>query len=65
MRRRLARAQRLVTSVLDPRPWLHLLRLVHHVNYSHVVGAGSVVTRSPPPGSIAVGAPARVVGARA
>jgi acetyltransferase-like isoleucine patch superfamily enzyme len=29
-----------------------------------VVGAGSVVTRSLPPGSIAVGAPARVVGAR-
>ncbi len=29
-----------------------------------VVGAGSVVTRSLPPGSIAVGAPARVVGKR-
>ncbi|WP_242605562.1 acyltransferase [Frankia sp. Cppng1_Ct_nod] len=29
-----------------------------------IVGAGSVVTRSLPPGSIAVGAPARVVGKR-
>jgi acetyltransferase-like isoleucine patch superfamily enzyme len=50
MRGRLARAQRLVTSVLDPRPWLHLVRLVHYVNYSHVsqvrqarIGAGVVM----------------------
>jgi acetyltransferase-like isoleucine patch superfamily enzyme len=26
----------LVRSVLDPRPWLHVLRLVHFHNYDHV-----------------------------
>lgn len=30
------RALRLLRSVLDPRPWLHVLRLVHFYNYSHV-----------------------------
>jgi acetyltransferase-like isoleucine patch superfamily enzyme len=28
--------RRALLSVLDPRPWLHLLRLVHFYNYSHV-----------------------------
>ncbi len=28
--------RRALASVLDPRPWLHLLRLVHFYNYSHV-----------------------------
>lgn len=27
---------RAAASVLDPRPWLHVLRLVHFYNYSHV-----------------------------
>jgi acetyltransferase-like isoleucine patch superfamily enzyme len=36
MRRRLAGTRRLVRSVLDPRPWLHVLRLVHYYNYAHV-----------------------------
>lgn len=31
-----ARAIRLLRSVLDPRPWLHIFRLVHYYNYSHV-----------------------------
>jgi acetyltransferase-like isoleucine patch superfamily enzyme len=42
-----ARAVRLLRSALDPRPWLHVLRLVHFYNYSHVaqvrrarIGAG-------------------------
>lgn len=30
------RALRLAASVLDPRPWLHVARLVHFYNYSHV-----------------------------
>lgn len=30
------RAIRLLRSVLDPRPWLHVFRLVHFFNYSHV-----------------------------
>ena len=33
LRRRLTGA---VRTVLDPRPYLHLLKLVHYVNYSHV-----------------------------
>lgn len=32
----LARALRLARSALDPRPWAHVLRLVHFYNYSHV-----------------------------
>src|SRR5262245_31367235 len=32
----IARVARFVRSVADPRPWLHLLRLVHFYNYSHV-----------------------------
>ena len=27
---------RALASILDPRPWLHVLRLVHFYNYSHV-----------------------------
>lgn len=30
------RALRLLRSVVDPRPWLHVFRLVHFFNYSHV-----------------------------
>ena len=30
------RLLRALRSVLDPRPWLHVLRLVHFHNYSHV-----------------------------
>jgi acetyltransferase-like isoleucine patch superfamily enzyme len=33
---RTARALRLTASVLDPRAWLHVFRLVHYYNYSHV-----------------------------
>jgi acetyltransferase-like isoleucine patch superfamily enzyme len=32
----IARALRAVASLLDPRPYLHLLRLIHYWNYSHV-----------------------------
>jgi acetyltransferase-like isoleucine patch superfamily enzyme len=32
----LRRLLRLVRSVLDPRPWLHVARLVHFHNYDHV-----------------------------
>lgn len=31
-----ARALRLVGSLLDPRAWLHLVKLVNYYNYSHV-----------------------------
>jgi acetyltransferase-like isoleucine patch superfamily enzyme len=31
-----ARALRLLTSTFDPRAWLHLFRMVHYYNYSHV-----------------------------
>jgi UDP-3-O-[3-hydroxymyristoyl] glucosamine N-acyltransferase len=30
------RALRLVASMLDPRAWLHVFRIVHYYNYSHV-----------------------------
>jgi acetyltransferase-like isoleucine patch superfamily enzyme len=33
---RRARAAAAVLSVADPRPWAHLLRLVHQANYTHV-----------------------------
>ena len=46
----LSKLRRLLRSVLDPRPWLHVLRLVHFYNYSHVaplaratVGAGTSI----------------------
>ena len=31
-----SKARRLLGSALDVRPWLHVLRLVHYYNYSHV-----------------------------
>ena len=31
-----SRVLRLLRSTFDPRAWLHLLRLVHYYNYSHV-----------------------------
>jgi acetyltransferase-like isoleucine patch superfamily enzyme len=31
-----ARATAALFSVVDPRPWAHVLRLVHHANYTHV-----------------------------
>jgi acetyltransferase-like isoleucine patch superfamily enzyme len=34
---RLQRALRLLLSGLDPRAWLHLVRLVNYYNYSHVM----------------------------
>lgn len=37
--RLIERASRLIRSVLDPRPWAHLFRLVHFYNYSHVAQA--------------------------
>jgi acetyltransferase-like isoleucine patch superfamily enzyme len=33
---RWARGAAAAASALDPRPWAHVLRLVHHVNYTHV-----------------------------
>ncbi len=33
---RLQRALRLLASVLDPRAWIHLLKIVNYYNYSHV-----------------------------
>jgi acetyltransferase-like isoleucine patch superfamily enzyme len=33
---RAARGAAALLSVLDPRPWGHVLRLVHHHNYTHV-----------------------------
>lgn len=36
MKRGVVRAARLLRSTLDPRPWLHVFRLVHFYNYSHV-----------------------------
>ena len=36
MNRLVARALRGLRSALDPRPWLHVVRLVHFYNYSHV-----------------------------
>lgn len=33
----LKRLMRLLASVLDPRPWVHVFRLVHFYNYSYVV----------------------------
>ena len=33
---RFDRALRLVSGVIDPRAWLHLLKLVNYYNYSHV-----------------------------
>ena len=33
---RWARGAAAAASVVDPRPWAHLLRLVHHENYTHV-----------------------------
>ncbi len=33
---RSSRAVGAALSVVDPRPWLHALRLVHHANYTHV-----------------------------
>ncbi len=33
---RVARGAAAALSVLDPRPWAHVLRLVHHENYAHV-----------------------------
>jgi acetyltransferase-like isoleucine patch superfamily enzyme len=33
---RLNRALRLIVSVLDPRAWLHLFKIVNYYNYSHV-----------------------------
>jgi len=56
------RVLRGLRSLLDPGVWLHPPRLLHCDGF--VVDAGSVVTRSLPPGAIAVGAPARVVGHR-
>src|SRR4051794_39464838 len=46
----LTRLIRLLRSVIDPRPWLHVFRLVHYYNYSFVepsremlVGSGAVL----------------------
>ena len=33
---RFSRAARLVVSILDPRAWLHLFKIVNYFNYSHV-----------------------------
>ena len=33
---RLARGVRLVASLIDPRAWLHLVKIVNYYNYSHV-----------------------------
>jgi acetyltransferase-like isoleucine patch superfamily enzyme len=49
---RRARAIRLARSALDPRPWVHLVRLVHYYNYGHVaqvrrVQLGENVTMAP------------------
>jgi len=39
---RLARGMRLVASLLDPRAWLHLVKIVNYYNYSHVTPMRSV-----------------------
>lgn len=36
------RAKSLLLSILDPRAWLHLVRMVHYFNYSHVAPRRSV-----------------------
>jgi acetyltransferase-like isoleucine patch superfamily enzyme len=46
------RLLRLITSTLDPRPWVNVLRLVNHYNYDHVaprrrMRCGSDVQLSP------------------
>ncbi|MEM9147904.1 MAG: acyltransferase [Pseudomonadota bacterium] len=43
-RGRLARALGAAVSVLDPRAWAHLLRLVHYYNYTHVAQRRKLAT---------------------
>ena len=64
---RMGRLLRLVGSVLDPRAYLHALRLVNYYNYSHVVPRRSLTLGSDPrisPNAVFSNAERITIGAR-
>lgn len=44
---RLARGLRLASSILDPRAWLHVLKVVNYYNYTHVAPMRKIRIGSP------------------